>query len=79
MAMKKEDKLTKQRVIDDVMAIIRPPQEKKNGNNRGAALIQAMLAKAKEGTPRQTLGGQPQQRRQIPRPPTTPPPITPTG
>ena len=46
-----KNKLTKQMVIADVMAIIRPsaPAGKTvAGDNRGAALIQAMLQKAKQ-------------------------------
>lgn len=78
MAMKEEDKLTKEQVIADVLAIIRPAKTKGNGN-RGAALIQAMLARAKASQPIRPQGrqlirppsGQPAG--QIPPPPTTPP------
>ncbi len=51
MAMKKEDKLTKQMVIDGVLAIIRPAKARGNGDNRGATLLRAMLARAKTPTP----------------------------
>ena len=68
-----KNKLTKQMVIDDVMAIIRPSQVKKNGDDRGAALIQAMLQKAKAGQaksirPITPPGGQTQPIGQIPTP-----------
>ena len=83
MAMKKEDKLTKQMVIDGVMAIIRPIPEKKQANgDRGAALFQAMLSRAGQTTkqPRQIPSGrQTAPPRPITPPTPTPPPITPIG
>jgi hypothetical protein len=83
------EKLTKQMVLDDVMAIIKPPPAKATragANNRGVAFVEALLAKAQAGRGQQlTPSATRQPARQVTRPPATrtpspavPPTPTPT-